>query len=345
MLKWVRCGRAVAGAAGRSAVAGAMSLLSVLFVSSGCSQDSVPPTSLAPVRAVQHLSVMPVTPAAPVVQADARDVRVMSFNLRCPTLIDGFNHWAFRKQATVETIRKFDPDVLGTQECVLEQANYLRESLPDYEFLGVGRNDGKLSGEMCGLFFKKAKYERAGSGNFWLSDTPGKPGSKSWGSTFTRMVTWVKLRARDGSGQEFCVFNTHFDVWGKHARVESAKLLRREMNQIAGGLPCIVTGDFNDDDSSQTYRTMIAGAKVDAKLTDTFRVAHPKRSDEEGTQHSFHGTRSGPRIDWIFTTPAFETVAAGIDHSQVGSKYPSDHFPMLAIVRPTRAIEQTARAE
>src|SRR6185295_14839841 len=130
------------------------------------------------------------------------------------------------------------------QECVLEQANYLRENLPDYEFLGVGRDDGKQSGEMCGLFFKKSKYERVGSGNFWLSNTPNKPGSKSWGSTFTRMVTWARLRARDGSGQEFCVFNTHFDVWGKHARLESAKLLRREMNQISGGLPCIVTGDF-----------------------------------------------------------------------------------------------------
>ena len=237
---------------GRSVLFFAMSLAMV-----GCSagQASSLRDAAQPVR---HLALLPDVDPTPQIVSTASDVRVMTFNLRTPTLIDVFNYWGFRKELVVETIRKFDPDVLGTQECVLEQADYLRRSLPAYEFVGVGRDDGKTSGEMCGLLFKRDKYTRLDSGNFWLSATPQRPGSRSWGSAFTRMVTWVKLKPKNG-GQPFCVFNTHFDVFGKRARVESAKLLRSEMRQIADTMPAIVTGDFNDNPESTTYHTMIAG--------------------------------------------------------------------------------------
>ena len=252
----------------------------------------------------------------------------MSFNLRTPTIIDGFNHWGFRKDLLVETIRDFDPDVLGTQECVASQADYLREHLREYDFVGAGRDDGKRGGEMCGVFFKRDQFEKVDAGHFWLSKSPDKPGSKSWGTAWTRMVTWTKLRRRD-NGQVFCLFNTHFDVFGKRARIESAGLLKTKMQSIAPGTPCIVTGDFNDTPGSDCYRAMTAGAQ----LTDTFRVANPKITKEESTRHGFGGGERGPRIDWIMTSHSIQTIAAKINRKKEGFRYPSDHFPVEAIVR------------
>ncbi|CAN5591638.1 endonuclease/exonuclease/phosphatase family protein [soil metagenome] len=267
-------------------------------------------------------------------RADSRDLRVMSFNLRCPTFIDGWNYWPFRKELLVQTIRGFEPDVLGTQECVSSQADYLQEQLPDYEFVGAGRDDGKRGGEMCGVFFRRSRFEKLDSGHFWLSQSPEKPGSRSWGAFWSRMVTWTKLRQRD-SGQTFCLFNTHFEVFSGKARVESAGLLRSKMRSIAGERPAIVTGDFNDVPESETYRALTIGGNstTDPKLTDTFRAAHPQLTSEECTMHSFSGKQRGPRIDWILTSSSVQTIAATINRNKAGLRYPSDHFPVEAILR------------
>src|SRR5207248_3937564 len=133
-----------------------------------------------------------------------------SFNLRVPFALDTFNHWQFRKPLVTETIQEFNPDLLGTQECLHQQAEYLENEMPQYTFIGVGRNDGKESGEMAGMFFKTSKFMEIDHGHFWLSETPSTPGSKSWGTAYTRMCSWVKLRPKAG-GETFCWFNTHFD--------------------------------------------------------------------------------------------------------------------------------------
>jgi endonuclease/exonuclease/phosphatase family metal-dependent hydrolase len=276
-----------------------------------------------------------VTPVAAAIAPG--DLRVMSVNVRVKTLFDGPNFWQFRKGFLASRIRAFDPDLLGTQECLADQTDYLRDQLPGYEFFGVGRNDGDRRGEMCGVFFKSAKFEKLDGGHFWLSKSPTTPGSKGWGAWFPRLVTWVKLRPRDG-GQTFYWFNTHFDAFASRARLESAKLLRRQMASLAGGAPAVVTGDFNADEGSDAYTTLVSGkglASIGPRLIDTFRTAHPTQTRGDGTRHGFAGGRGGPRIDWIMATPAFQTVAAGIDRSAAAfRRFPSDHFPVTAVLRP-----------
>jgi endonuclease/exonuclease/phosphatase family metal-dependent hydrolase len=146
----------------------------------------------------------------------------------------------------------------------------------------------------------------------------------------------VKLRRRDGARETVCLFNTHFDVWCERARVESARLLRERMDRIAGAAPVIITGDFNDAPESLTYHAMRTGHGTrDRVLLDSFRIAHPlQRSDKEGTRHGFDGDQDGPRIDWIFTTPNMRVLAASINHDRPLGRYPSDHFPVEAVVRP-----------
>lgn len=293
-------------------------------------QSVIPTINHKDVGSVMHLST-----AAP--KAESSDLRIMSFNLRVPVLLDGVNFWELRKQRVAETIHATDPDLLGTQECLASQADFLKGRLSGYEFFGVGRDDGRQGGEMCAVFYKSARFEKLAGGHFWLSDTPDRPGSRGWGAWFPRMVTWVHLRPRDGS-PAFFWFNTHFEAFSSHAREASANFLKRRIASIAGGAPAIVTGDFNADAGEAPHRTLVSGPAADA-LVDTFRAAHPNPSREEGTFHGFHGGLSGIRIDWILSTPAIQTLAAVIVRNKPDGGYPSDHYPVTATLRLIKPAE------
>lgn len=263
----------------------------------------------------------------------AHELRVMTFNLRVRTILDGPNIWDRRRDLVVERVRAFDPDLLGTQEGLGVMETYLRQQLRDYTFLGVGRSDGKLRGEMCGVFFRTARFEVLDGGHFWLGNTPDKPGSRGWGAIFPRMVTWVKLCPRDGDAT-FYWFNTHFDAFSPRARAESAKLLRDRMAHIAGSMPRVVTGDFNSGPNSAPYRTLLAEQPPpESSLHDVFRTAHPVAARKEGTVHFFTGWRGGRRMDWILASSHFETIDAEIDHTRGPRGYPSDHFPVTATLQ------------
>ena len=132
------------------------------------------------------------------------NVRVMTFNVRYATAPDGDNAWPKRKTLLIDTVRKFDPDLLGTQEVLALQADYLAESLSDYKLVGVGRDDGKRRGEYSAILFKTARFELVDSGTFWLSETPDVPGSKSWDSALPRVATWARLRDRSTGAGEIC---------------------------------------------------------------------------------------------------------------------------------------------
>lgn len=261
------------------------------------------------------------------------DLRVMTFNLRVRIWLDGPNIWDRRRDLVVERVRAFDPDLLGTQEGLDSMVTFLREQLDDYTFLGAGRSDGKRRGEMSAVFFKTARFEMLDRGHFWLSNTPEKPGGRGWGAIFPRMVTWVKLRPRDG-GAPFCWFNTHFEAFSGRVRRQSARLLRERMNEIAGAMPTVVTGDFNTGPDSAPYRTLLAAQSPPASsLHDVFRAAHPVATREEGTAHFFTGWRGGSRMDWILASAHFQTIDADIDRTRGPRGYPSDHFPVTARLR------------
>jgi endonuclease/exonuclease/phosphatase family metal-dependent hydrolase len=262
------------------------------------------------------------------------DLRVMSFNLRTKFFADAHNHWDHRRDLVVRSIKQFSPDLLGTQECQVSQARYLKSQLPGYQFVGAGRDDGEAGGEMCAIFFRNDKFTKLDQGHFWLSETPYKAGSKSWGSSYRRMVTWVKLMPHSGNREPFYFFNTHFDNSARRARVQQAWLLRRMIDQIADGRPSVVTGDFNTDSDTTPYQLLVRGPQDwRGYLIDTYRKINPVPREGEGTRHKFSGGTSGDRIDWIITTDNFTTINAAIDRTQYGGKYPSDHFPVTAVLR------------
>ncbi|HKX30152.1 MAG TPA: endonuclease/exonuclease/phosphatase family protein [Blastocatellia bacterium] len=273
----------------------------------------------------------------PAVNQNAPDLRVMSFNIRYGTANDGENNWEHRKDFLVETIKSFDPDLLGTQETLGFQRDYLARGLSNYDVLGVGREDGREKGEMAALYYKRSRFEKLDGGHFWLSETPNQPGSKSWDSALPRMVTWVELRDRLQAGSKTLVFlNTHFDHRGVQARIQSAQLLRRRIMELGRNRRVIVTGDFNADEGSEPYQTMFgpSGGAL-SPLVDTYRVIHPMRAANEGTFTGFKSdATTGPRIDWIAVSRDWEVRDAVIDHSMREGRTPSDHFPVTARLVP-----------
>ena len=286
--------------------------------------------------ATAQAAALPATPVAAAARPLAlstqpEDLKVMTFNLRTPFLLDGWNFWTLRRELVVSTIRAFDPDILGTQECPKSSADFLRTSLPGYEFVGVGRDDGKSGGEMCGMFFKRDRYTKIEEGHFWLSRNPEKVGSKDWGAWAPRLVSWVTLRPTAG-GPAFCWFNTHFDNASSTARLESARILKQAIRDIASGMPVLVTGDFNADQNTAPYKFLTGNNGACAGLCDAFRLTNAKGRDQ-GTMHNFHGGKNGERIDWILTNNLFQPVTCEIDHTQRGVQFPSDHFPVKAVIR------------
>lgn len=263
----------------------------------------------------------------------APSIRVMSFNIRYGTANDGENHWDKRQSLVVETIKAFKPDLLGTQETLGFQRDYLAKELTGYDAFGVGRDDGKEKGEMMAVYYRKDRFEKLDGGHFWLSATPDVVGSKSWDSSLPRMCTWLKLRdLQQKDGPPVVWLNTHFDHRGEQARRESAMLIRGHIEKLGPNAMAIVTGDFNAVEDSGPYRALFGMVEGKASpVIDTFRTVHPQRGKDEGSFNSFKTPGDG-RIDWIACTRQWKVLEAGIDHTQRDGRWPSDHFPVTAIL-------------
>lgn len=292
------------------------------------------------VRTEKHLFMLmalaALVPCAVSADEQAPNLRVMTFNIRYGMAKDGSNHWEKRKELVAETIRAFSPDLLGTQETLKFQRDFVTGALPEFEAFGAGRDDGKEQGEMAALFYRRDRFQWLNGGNFWMSERPEEPGSKSWDTSLTRVSTWVKLRDTTSKPErELFFFNTHFDHGGRKARAESALLMRRKINEIAGDAPVVLTGDFNAGEGSEPYRNLFeARDGAEARMFDIYRLVHPARTENEVTYNSFDPTRrKGERIDWIAASRHFKAQSAEIDYTSKDGRAPSDHYPVKAALK------------
>ena len=255
------------------------------------------------------------------------DLRVMSFNIRLGVAKDGPNHWDLRKDLVVETIRKFNPDLLGLQEVFPMQEKHLKDCLPGYAYYGRSRMVDPQDGEACSIMFRKDRFEVVEKTTFWLSETQEKPGSKSWDSSLPRIANLVRLADRKAGGRKLIFLNTHFDHRGKVAREEAAKIIQKRVRDLGDGTRVVVAGDFNSGEGSKPYQSLVG-----SNLVDTFRIAKPKRTNEESTFTAWNGRLVGNRIDWLLCSPNFRVLSAEIDRTHFKGRYPSDHYPVTAVL-------------
>jgi endonuclease/exonuclease/phosphatase family metal-dependent hydrolase len=246
-------------------------------------------------------------------------MRLMTFNLRFATPIDGPNEWEHRKELVVEIILAHGPHLLGTQEGTVPQLEYLAAHLPNYRPL-IGHRQIDPTCQYPTIFYREDLLQVAESGEFWLSETPTVHRSKSWDSAFPRMVTYGFFR-ETGRDLWFWFINTHLDHISSPARLHGARMIREHFFPRRN--PLILAGDFNEPPDSPVYREFLDDG---SPVQDTWRALYPP-GVETTSQHNFDGCPRGSRIDWILLSPPFKVKEAFMVTDNQNGRYPSDHFP------------------
>jgi len=253
---------------------------------------------------------------------------VMTYNLRYAST-NPPNAWPVRRPIMREVIQKAAPDVLGTQEGLYWQLKELASDLPEFDWIGLGREGGS-KGEFMAVFYRKARLEPLAYDHFWLSDTPDVMGSTTWSNRTRRMVTWIKFRDRT-VGNEFLLFNTHFDHEIQMAREKSAQLVRDRIAGLSTKLPILLIGDFNAAAQTNKAYQILTGEQF---LADAWLSARQHSGEGIGTFNDFKGIKAnGPRIDWILTRGQITVDSMEILTFARNGQFPSDHFPVIARVR------------
>jgi endonuclease/exonuclease/phosphatase family metal-dependent hydrolase len=281
------------------------------------------------------------------------ELKVMTFNIRYGTADDGENRWENRRQMIINVLHDNKPDVVGLQEALDFQLREIRHELAEYGQIGVAREDGKTKGEYCAILYRQDRLEVNESGTFWFSDTPDVPGSSHWGNANVRICTWARFVEKK-SGGAFYLYNLHLDHASQVSREKSVVLLSRRIRDRKHPDAFIITGDFNSGESNPAI-LYLKGKTAFGKgadkagnplpLVDSFRVLYPDANDV-GTFNEFAGHRKGEKIDYIFTAADVQVVETQIIHAESNGRYPSDHFPVTALLRlPSAPKLKTHRGE
>jgi len=264
------------------------------------------------------------------------DLKVVTFNIRYANPADGVNVWANRRDLVYRVLRAEDADTAGLQEALITQLQDLDVGLPEFQRVGVGRDDGMTAGEFSAILYRASRFDVASSGTFWFSDTPDVPGSSTWGNASIRICTWARFVDK-ATGRAFYQFNVHLDNVSQPANEKSVQLLMKRVTERQVPTdPFVVTGDFNSGESNLVIHYMTGAASIGAvanpiPLVDSFRQLYPNATGV-GTFHNFLGSTGGDKIDFIFMGPGENALAAAIVHTQENGRYPSDHYPVTAAI-------------
>ena len=248
---------------------------------------------------------------------------VISFNIRYNNPNDGDNIWENRRTSCVKMVKMEKPDFLCVQEAYFVQLDYFLQNLPDYQYIGLGRDDGKQGGEHMAILYRKDRYEVVEHGDFWLSETPDVC-SRGWDAACHRIVTWGYFRDKQTGKHLYC-FNTHLDHVGEVARRESVKLITQRIKSIVKDKKASIflTGDFNSDINSDIFdplKKVLKQARKDAPVTDS-----------KGTYNGWGNAPNNVVIDHIFYKNAKPVLFKTLNEDIYGRWLISDHYPIKGV--------------
>ncbi len=257
-------------------------------------------------------------------------IRVMTFNIRLDSPNDGPNIWTNRRANLVSMIKFHKADIVGFQEAQKHQLDYILQSLPEYGWYGVGRDDGKQGGEFSAILYRKDRFDTVATSTFWCSQTPEHPGL-GWDAAYQRIVTYGKMNDKR-TNTIFYMFNTHLDNEGKIARAESAKLIKKKMESVCGDFPVILTGDFNSEPDSDPYKIISSmDTSFSIRLLDTRTISQNTPHGPRGTFTGFDiNAKPAAPIDFIFVKKGISVLSHGTLSDSFDGFLPSDHYPVLA---------------
>ncbi|MEA4935346.1 MAG: endonuclease/exonuclease/phosphatase family protein [Paludibacter sp.] len=279
----------------------------------------------------------------------AQKINVATYNIRNDNqgdVING-NGWKQRCPVICQLIQFHEFDIFGSQEVKKNQLDDMLNAMPEYGYVGVGRDDGKDKGEYSPIFYNKNKFKLLDAGHFWMSQITDRP-NKGWDAALPRICSWGKFQMNDG-GKSFWLFNLHMDHIGVVARSESAKLVLDRIKTMCGKNPVILMGDFNVDQFNEAY-LLLNSSGIMKDVYDTSGLKYALN----GTFNNFDpNLTTDKRIDHIFVSKQFKALRYGVltdtyrsdikqdslirsnnfpkEVSLLSSqaRMPSDHFPVL----------------
>ena len=257
-------------------------------------------------------------------------LNVMSFNIRFDNPADGFDNWKFRARHVAAMFKEHQVDAGGLQEVKHHQLVWLQQALPEYQFVGVGRDDGKEKGEYAPVFFRKSEFDLLKTQTIWLSEMPEVVGSKGWDAALPRIATLSVLRHKK-SDTKVLLGNTHYDHRGVEARKKSAAVIHEYLAKLRKefGTPVVLlTGDFNCLPGSAPFKAV----EVANDLVDAYKLAD-QRVGPDSTWSGFRAVEPGRRIDYVFTRKGTSVRKHVIDDKQVNGRFPSDHLPVIVQIQ------------
>lgn len=252
-----------------------------------------------------------------------QELKLMTYNIKYDNTNDTVNNWNDRKSSMVDLIEHYNPQIFGTQEAMHHQTTYLDNSLSNYSYIGVGRDDGKQKGEYSAIHYNHSRFKVLKSNTFWLSDTPEKI-SVGWDAALERICTYG-LFQNIKTNEKFYVFNTHFDHRGNKAREESAKLIFEKITKInTNNLPVVLMGDLNLMPEQEPIQFL------KSKMNDGQAMASMGFYGPTGTFNGFNQDMTlDRRIDYIFVQNFKVKSYIHIDDRMENNKHISDHLPVL----------------
>lgn len=273
----------------------------------------------------------------------AQMMRVMTFNIRYDNPTDGPDAWPERKTEVAMFLNDREYAVIGLQEVLYAQLLFLDSALVDFDYVGVGREDGKRAGEFAPIFYRTNEFELLDQGTFWLSETPDVP-SVGWDAALPRICTWCILKSKLLQ-TAVLIMNAHLDHLGLNARQQSALLMLEKMEILSkhGQIASVVMGDFNADFSEQSVRTL------SSKMRSCFLSQHQNEphvqptaetTDGSGVQNvpaTFNGFKTnddgGKMIDHIFIHEC-EVLSCDVSEDvRTNGRHLSDHFAVTALLQ------------
>jgi endonuclease/exonuclease/phosphatase family metal-dependent hydrolase len=260
--------------------------------------------------------------------------RIMTYNIRFNNPADGPDAWPLRKDFVASMFRFHRNDIVGIQEGLIGQVRELDEMLPEFSWVGSGRDDGGESGEFCAIYYRTGRFDLIEDGTFWLSETPDVPGSIGWDAAITRIVTWARLYDKTND-RSFILFNTHYDHRGEVARRRSSELILQKIVELADGDPVILMGDLNTVENQDSYKVLADPelGPVRLELLDGFYHSRYGHHGPASTWNAFREIYPDRRIDYIFVDTNFSVIQHGILADRRDGHFPSDHLPVVADVQ------------
>ena len=252
---------------------------------------------------------------------------IISYNIRYDNNWDIENSWEIRRSNIIQMLIKYSPSIIGIQEGLLNQVQYIDSSLINYDYVGVGRDDGKNKGEFCAIYFDTTRYVLLKNSTFWLSETPDTI-SVGWDAALERICTYGLFKDRI-TKKEFWVFNTHFDHIGIIAREKSSRLILKRIKKInRQSLPVILMGDFNSIPNSPPVKEIIT------ELSDALQISKEKLHGPRGTFNGFNEDLPiEKRIDYIFTKKLKVLSYRHINDRLENNRHISDHLPVMIKIK------------